>query len=162
MRRALSVILGWYVFLSSLAVAAMVTVSAGQGKLVIGVAQGIQIVLVSMGLASAYFLLRKSRMLLWVHVAWWVPHVIEFRLGPVDQVINQVPTYSALVGPRQSFSLGWNLEGGGLLLIGLNSVALLGLIGSCVAMAKGWPAESDTGTEIEEPTAMRVDGGTAE
>ena len=52
--------------------------------------------------------------------------------------------------------------GEGLLLIGLNSVALLGLIGSCVAMAKGWPAESDTGAEIEEPAAMRVDGGTAE
>ena len=150
MRRALSVILGWYVFLSSLAVAAMVTVSAGQGKLVIGVAQGIQIVLVSMGLASVYFLLRKSRMLVWVHVAWWVPHVIEFRLGPADRVLHQVPTYSALVGPRQSFSLGWNLEGGGLLLIGLNFVALLGLIGSCVAMAKQPPVKLDNGIVGEQ------------
>ena len=148
-------ILGWYVFLSSLAVAAMVTVSASQGKLVIGLAESVQIILVGMGLASAYFLLRKSRMLLWVHVAWWVPHVIEFRLGPVDRVINQVPTYSALVGPRQSFSLGWNLEGGGVLLIGLNFVALFGLIGSCVAMTKQPPAQPTTGMESEGKIAIR-------
>ena len=155
-------ILGWYVFLSSFAVAAVIAASVSQGKLVFGFAQGVQIALVAMGLASGYLFYRRSRMLLWVHVAWWLPHVVEFRLGPVDRVTNQVPAYSALVGPRQAFSLGWNLEGGDLLLIGVNSVALLGLIGSCVAMAKGWPAESDTGAEIEEPAAMRVEGGTTE
>lgn len=151
-------ILGWYVFLSSFAVAAVIAASVSQGKLVFGFAQGVQIALVAMGLASGYLLYRRSRLLLWVHLAWWAPHVIELRLGPPDQVVNRAPAYSALVGPRLSYSAGWNLESGDLLLIGFNFVALLGLIGSWVALAKGWPAESDAGAEIEEPAAMRVDG----
>ncbi len=143
MRRAMLLFLTTFVVLASVGMLALAVLNMAQGGRPRS-REVVQVALALLGLGSPYFYFKKTRLLVWVHLLWWAPLLIQVKIVTGESVVWFTP---GIVWPVYRFYAGWVLERGGLLLIGLDQLVLVALVLTVLCRMRPEDAVGGVGTK---------------